>query len=128
MVSLPIKLTVSFMIIAMMVPPMMGLIENIQEDIEVKQITSVAEDLATTVDMVGTKGPGYMSHEDIVIPSNCHLEIGGEESMVIRAFLDDEQVGRALLDYPVTGPDMDLFGDVILEISRTDSGVEVREI
>lgn len=127
-ISLPIKLTVSFLIISLMVPPMVMAVENIQQDIDRREMSSAAEHLADWIDRTGTKGSGYLTHMDLSIPSGGYLMIGGNEGYVIRIFVGDNQVDRVILDSPVLGNDTVLYGDVILEMKGFDYGVEVREI
>lgn len=125
--SLPIKLTVSFLIISLMVPPMMTLVDNIQDEIDTEEISFVAEDLKDAVSRTYGKSPSYRTHVELEIPSGCHLEVGGSEGMVIRMFVDDEHVGNVAMNVRILSESV-LYGAVLLELSNGDGGVVVREL
>lgn len=127
-ISLPIKLTVSFLIISLMVPPMVMAVDNIQQDIDRREMATVAVHLADWIDRTGAKGSGYSTHIDLSIPSGGYIMLGGNEGYVVRVYMGDNQVDRVILDSPVLGNDIVLYGDVILEMRGFDYGVEVKEI
>lgn len=129
-ISLPIKLTVSFLIIALMVPAMMSAVDTISEDIDARKLLDAAEILGDRIDKVGSEGPGYRTTLILEIPDSGYLEVGGSEGRVVRAISEGHQVGRVLLSSPVTGDTLYLEGYVILSIGNDpDSGcVAVEEL
>ena len=127
-ISLPIKLTVSVLIIALTVPPMLSLVEGIREDIADGELSDVADQLAEHIDRVGMKGTGYRMHLDLTIPKDSHLMIGCDHGMTVRMYRNDIQVGKVLLDTPVISGEMMLYGDVLLELGSEPEGVTVSEI
>ena len=127
-ISLPIRLMLSFVIISLMVPPVMSMVGSIQEDMEAQELSLIAEDLRKEVDRVGSRNPGFVSVMELYVPSGGHLSIGGDKGTIIRLFVDDGQVGRVIADHPIVTEETLLYGDVLLEIRCVEGGVEVREI
>ena len=128
--ALPIKLTVSFLIIALMVPATMSAVDTISEDIDARKLLDAAEILGDRIDKVGSEGPGYRTTFILEIPDSGYLEIGGAEGRVVRAMSDGHQVGRVLLSSQVTGDILYLEGYVILSIHNDPDGegVAVEEL
>jgi len=130
-ISIPIKLAVSLMIIVLMVPPISALAESIQDDIQERELHDAADDLKGRICQVYSKGPSYVTHTEIIIPDGCHLAIGGEQSTSIRMYRNGELAGWLITDVPVGGDELVMSGSVLLEISN-DIGdtqqVMVREI
>ncbi len=127
---MPIKLTVSFMIIALMVPPMFSLVDGIREDIVREELSETVQDLSDQIDKVGRKGGGYSMHLELSIPGDSHLVLGADEGLTVLMYVGDEQVGRCILNTPVVCDETVLYGDVILELSVDPDGrgVAVREL
>lgn len=129
-IGLPIKLAVSFMILALMVPPIMSAAGSIQQEIGEKGPISAAEELSERIEKVSMKSLGYRTHMELEIPGDSYLAIGGQEGHVIRVFVGGGQVSRVLLDTPVIGDELFLYGNCLLEIGNTPDGqgVMVKEI
>lgn len=127
-IGLPIKLTISFMILALMVPPILSSVENIQENMEHERSSECADELANALNSLGTKGPGYRIWHQFDIPDNISLAVGGDDGHIIRILYDGETIDTLLLNRPVIGTETVLSGPVILEMSITSDGVSVREI
>jgi len=129
-ISMPIKLTVSFMIIALMVPPMFSMVEGIRDDIVREELSEVVRDLSDQIDKAGRKGSGYSMHMDLSIPGDSYLVLGLDDGLSVRMYIGGEQVGRMLLNTPVVCGETVLYGDVILELSADPEGggVVVREL
>ena len=127
-ISLPIRLMLSFLIISLMVPPVMGLVDSIQEDMGAQEMSSLAEGLRSEVDKVGSKSPGFRSIYDMDIPAGCHMEIGDDEGLVILLFIDDRKVGSVITSYRMVCDHTVLYGSILLELTCSDDGVIVREL
>jgi hypothetical protein len=125
-ISLPIKLTVSFLIISLMVPPLMIAVDSIRSDIDSNEMTEAAEELADRISKVNGRGISYKTHVEISIPKDGYLVIGGDEAKVIRIYVDGRLVGRTLMAVPVAGAEKVLHGDVLLELSNDPGGLAVR--
>ena len=127
-IGMPIRLAVSFLIVALMVPPVIGTVDNIRDDICARGLSDAADELAGLVDSVGNRGMGYTLRTEFSVPDDGYLMIGGSDGWVVRVYSDDRQVGRALMDHPVTGPDFAVHGRCLLQLCSTEDGVEVTEI
>ncbi len=130
-ISLPVRLTVSLLIIALMVPPISALTDSIQDGIGEQEAFRAAEELRENISFVNSRGPSYVMHKEMYIPDSCHLVLGGEQKNSIRVYADDEFVGIVLMDAAVCGDELILYGDVIIELSNTageEQMVAVREL
>ncbi len=127
-VGLPIKLAVSFLILALMVPPIMSSIDTIRDNTEDGNLKAVAEELGDLIDLVGGKGTGYRMNHKMDLPDGVSLTVGGTEGHLVRASLNDDIVNRVLVDRPVCSDEITLCGTVIIEISSDQNGVIVREL
>lgn len=127
-ISLPIKLTVSFMILALMVPPIMSSVGNIQNSMENDRLTSCGEELAGMLDSLGSKGPEYRTWRQFEVPDGGCLTVGGDDGHIIRVLKEGEIIDTVLLKRPVIGAETVLSGSFILEMSNGTDGISVRNI
>lgn len=127
-ISLPIKLTVSFMILALMVPPIMSSVGNIQDSMENDRLTSCGEELAGMLDSLGSKGPEYRTWRQFEVPDGGCLTVGGDDGHIIRVLKEGEIIDTVLLKRPVIGAETVLSGSFILEMSNGTDGISVRSI
>lgn len=127
-ISLPIKLTVSFMILALMVPPIMSSVDSIQDSIENDRLTSCGEELAGMLDSLGSKGPEYRTWRQFEVPDGGCLTVGGDDGHIIRVLKEGEIIDTVLMKRPVIGAETVLSGSFILEMSNGTDGISVRSI
>ena len=127
-IGLPIRLTVSFMILAIMVPPILESVGNIQDGIEAERMSDCGNELAGMLKDVGSKGPGYRTWGQLDIPDGGGLAIGGADGHIIRVIANGERTGSILLPRPVAGDETVLSGSVLLELSNDADGVRVRTL
>ena len=127
-IGMPIRLAVSFMIVALMVPPVMGMVDNIKEDISARGLSDAADDLAVMVDSVGNMGVGYTVRAEFTVPDEGYLMIGGDDGMVVRIHVDGRQVGRSVMDHTILGPEKAIQGRCLIQLCNTENGVEVTEL
>ncbi len=127
-ISLPIKLTVSFMILALMVPPIVSSVDNIQDSMENDKLTSCGAELASVLDGLGSKGPEYKTWRQFEVPDGGCLIVGGDDGHIVRVLKEGELIDAVLLKRPVIGDETALSGSFILEMSNGTDGISVREI
>ena len=127
-VGMPVRLAVSFMIVALMVPPVMGMVDNIKDDISARCLSDAADDLAAMVDSIGNMGTGYTIRMEVTVPDDGYLLIGGDEGMVVRICVDGRQVGRSVMDHSVVGVKQAIQGSCLIQFRNTEDGVEVTEL
>jgi hypothetical protein len=124
-IGLPVKLAVSFMIVALMVPSVIMAVDDIQEGIESRNLTASGEKLAARIADVSHRNDGYLAHMELSVPGEGYLEIGGDEGYCIRVMKDGKQIGRVLTETPIISSRIVLSGDMILELRNSSSGVTV---
>ncbi len=125
--GMPIKLTGSFLIIALMVPPVMAMVDDIREDMAVQQMSSAGEKLREALTKVYSKNPSYTIHMEMSVPDGGRMDVGGDEPTIIRLFLDGERSGIIILGAPVKDA-LSIYGDVILEVRNDGDGLAVKEL
>ncbi len=128
MVSLPLKLSISFLIIALMVPPILVVADNIHESMDEGDIRAEAELLSETVSKLGMKNLGSTIVIKMSIPKSGHMCIGGDDGRIVRLYHDDDLIGRVILSTPIVNDEVLISGSVILELENTEFGVEVHEL
>ncbi len=111
-----------------MVPPMISSIETINEDIDSRELNDAADKLKSQISKVYNKGGHFKTQFELAIPKDSHLEIGGDDSTVIRIYKGDRHIGNSILDCKVAVEETILYGDVILQISNGNEGVVVIEL
>ena len=127
-VALPIKLAVSFMILALMVPPIMASIDDIHDGMDHSRLRASAEELGDLIELVGSKSNGYkICHQLDILEGDC-LTVGGTEGHLLRGSSGDDLVCKILLNRPVCSDKISLYGTVIIELASDTEGVIVREI
>jgi hypothetical protein len=99
---LPIRLTVIFLILALTVPVIVGMAENLEKDAERSDLSVQAKIISDTARKTYYAGVGGMFTADISVNHNCRLDIGGEssDSYAIKMFRADEDVGMIVMDRP----------------------------
>ncbi|MBE6527690.1 MAG: hypothetical protein E7Z64_00740 [Thermoplasmata archaeon] len=127
-ISLPVKLAISFMVIALTVPMVFAAVENVKEGMDDSNLNAVSEQLRDNISKVHSRSPNFSMQFELEIPDGCHLAIGGDEGMVIRMYKDDRHMGNILMDSRVLGDELILHGDVLLRISNDGDGVRVTEL
>lgn len=124
-ISMPVKLTVSFLIIALMVPPVVATVDDLKEDAKIQELSVIAEDLKDSISKTYSRGPDYTLWKSMEVPNGCRLELGGEAGRTIREFIGDRQVGSVVMSYPVSGEPVSIYGGVYLKLGNSDEGVTV---
>ncbi|MBO4357340.1 MAG: hypothetical protein J5813_04135 [Candidatus Methanomethylophilaceae archaeon] len=127
-ISMPIKLMVSFLILSLMVPTLMVTVENIQDDIDNRSVFQVGEELRSQLSKVNSKGPNFILQVELDIPSDSHIVLGGDDGRIISLYNHDEHIGNIYTEFKVIGEEQILYGNVILRISNSEDGIVVKEL
>lgn len=120
--SLPLKLAISFMIIGLMLPSVITMTQNTQEDSQEMVVRSVAGQLSDAMTDCYYDGLDSGRTVNLTVPSGYSLEVGGDgaQAYIIRIVHDGEVVDRIYLDspgFPVIGDITRISGTVRVEIS-----------
>ncbi len=127
-ISMPVKLMVSFLIIALMVPVITTTVENVQNGMEDKGMMDVAEQLRSSMSKVSSRNGGFILQVELDVPDNGHLVIGEGSGRTISVYRDDERISDIVTDFAVEGGPKVLYGNMLLQISNGENGVVVREL
>ena len=127
-ISLPIKLMVSFLIISLMVPTLMATVDNVQGEMDNREMFDIAEELRSQMSKVSSRGSSFVLQTELRIPSNGHIVVGGEDGRIISIYKHDDHIGNIYTDFMVANEKIVLYGDVLLQIYNSDEGVVVKEI
>ena len=130
MLSMPVKLTVSFILIMVCVSTVSDIVPEAEDGIVMAQMESKAGDLHRYVSGMYYSNSGEAKTVYMSIPSSGCLMIGGEGSDAyrIRIVVDDEVRSVVFLDRPAIAvrDTVVLSGDCTVTFVRTDDGVVVR--
>lgn len=127
-ISMPVKLMVSFLIIALMVPVITTTVENVQNGMEDKGMMDVAEQLSSSMSKVSSRNGGFILQVELDVPDNGHLVIGEGSGRTISVYRNDERISDIVTDFAVEGGPKVLYGNMLLQISNGENGVVVREL
>ena len=127
-ISMPVKLMVSFLIIALMVPVITTTVENVQNGMEDKGMMDVAEQLRSSMSKVSSRNGGFILQVELDVPDNGHLVIGEGCGRTISVYRNDERISDIVTDFAVEGGPKVLYGNMLLQISNGENGVVVREL
>lgn len=127
-ISMPVKLMVSFLIIALMVPVITTTVENVQNGMEDKGMMDVAEQLSSSMSKVSSRNGGFILQVELDVPDNGHLVIGEGSGRTISVYRNDERISDIVTDFAVEGGPKVLYGNMLLQISNGVNGVVVREL
>lgn len=99
---MPIRLTVVFLILALIVPVAVGFIGDFRKDTEVSDLLIQAKTVSNTAKKTYYAGIGGVFTADVSIGTGCRLDIGGEgsDAYEIRMVYSDEEVGRVFMERP----------------------------
>ena len=120
--SLPLKLAISFLIIGLMMPSVITMTQNTQEDAQEMVVRSVAGQLSDAMTDCYYDGLGSGRTVNLTVPSGYSLEVGGDgtQAYIIRIVHGGEVVDRIYLDspgFPVIGDITRISGTMRVEIS-----------
>lgn len=100
---MPIKLAVCFLILGLMVPTLMGVVEDSQQELSLTEMTKEAEKLRSAI------GKAYYEDSTVYIelslPAGQSLIVGGEgpERYTIMIQTDDRTIETVYLERPTVG-------------------------
>lgn len=96
------KLAVSFLIIAMFVPPMLSMADDVSEEADIDIMAEEARRLIDTIHRVYYSGVGSEASLTPDLPTGCGLAVGGGsgESYTVRLVSDGEVVDECYIENP----------------------------
>ena len=132
--SLPIKMTVAFLILSIFIPVLTGMIGDLEENNDNESVTTEAKKISDAMSKTYYAGIGGNCTVNVTIDYNCHITLGGEDSKAysIGIFVLDKEVNRLYLERPsvkIIGDGLDVSGNrtLLIECVKLNGlyGVEV---
>lgn len=124
--GLPIKLAISFLIIALMIPVISGMVENTSEDLELLDLQEDAMELSDALSSVRFSAIGDYTTYEVSLEVGDSLTLGNNDDhlgMVIGLYRNGVHVGDHLMDPSVMVTNQDtlvLSGTMSLKIVRVE--------
>jgi len=103
MIGMPVRLAVTFLILAITVPLLMGLTDDLREDVEASDLAVQANIVSETAEKAYYAGIGSAFTANISVDHNSRLIIGGEgsDAYAIRMIYGDKETGKIIMDRPL---------------------------
>ena len=117
--SLPIKLAISFIIIGMALPPLVSMVEDLEEQRDLAELNDSCQELTDAMTRVYYSNAGDMTTFLMDVPSGGTLSVGGElpDCYAVRLLQDGNELGRVYLpNYAVAGDVLDITGSHYLKM------------
>ena len=124
--GLPIKLAISFLIIALMIPVISDMVENTSEDLELLDLQEDAMELSDALSSVRFSAIGDYTTYEVSLEVGDSLTLGNNDDhlgMVIGLYRNGVHVGDHLMDPSVMVTNQDtlvLSGTMSLKIVRVE--------
>lgn len=127
--SIPVKLTVSFILVALCVSTVSTMVPQTEEDLIIESLKEDGDMLKDYAIATYHSSTGDRRTIHVSIPAHCAVMMGGDgtDMHVIRLLMDGETVHRIYLDNPLVSivGDVTIEGDMMVSMVRTDEGVMV---
>jgi len=127
-ISMPVKLMVSFLIIALMVPVITATVESVQNGMDDRGMMDVAEQLRSSMSKVSSRNSGFILQMELDVPDSGHLVIGEGSGRTISVYKDEQHISDLVTDFVIEGGPKILYGNMLLQISNGEYGIIVREL
>ena len=129
--SLPIKLMVTMMIIAISLPALTGIMDDSERGMADAEMGQETERFMNAAVLAHRSGDGSSRTVSISLPAGCELCVGGEgsDAFSVRSVYNGEIVSKNYFETPVLkiSEEMTFTGNVTLKLTSVDSG-DVPEI
>ncbi len=102
-IGMPIRLAIAFLILAITVPLLMGVADDLRDDVEASDLGVQADIVSKTAVKAYYAGIGSTFTANVSIDHNSRLIIGGEGSnaYTVRMIYGDKEMGRVIMDRPL---------------------------
>ena len=129
--SLPVKLMITMLIIALSVPMLTNALENNQEDMATAEMAQEAETFRNAATLAHYSGNGCSRTVEIDLPAGCEMYVGGEgsDAYSIRMIYNGVLVSTEYFESPVLriGQEMTFTGHMTLKLTSIE-GDKIPEI
>ena len=129
--SLPVKLMITMVVIAVSIPMLTAALDSNQEDMAGAEMMQEAEKFKNAANLAHFSGNGCSRTVEIDLPAGCEMSVGGEgsDAYSIRLVYNGELVSTEYFESPVLkiGQEMTFTGHMTLKLTSVE-GVKVPEI
>lgn len=103
LIGLPIRLAVAFLILALAVPLLIGMVDDLHDDVECSELSIQARKVSDTAKKAYYAGAGSVFTAEISMDYHCMLVIGGKDSDAysITMTSDGKEIGRMFMERPL---------------------------
>jgi len=123
--SLPIKLMVTMMIIAVSLPALTGIMDDSERGMADAEMGQEAERFMNAAVLAHRSGDGSTRTVSISLPAGCELCVGGEgsDAFCVRSVYNGEIVSKDYFETPVLkiNEQMTFSGNVTMKLTSVDS-------
>ena len=103
MIGMPVRLAVTFLILAITVPLLMGVTDDLREDVGASDLMVQAGIVSETAGKAYYAGIGSAFTVNVSIDHNSRLIIGGDgsDAYTVRMIYGDKETGKIVMDRPL---------------------------
>ncbi len=126
-IGMPVRLAMTFLVLALAVPVLMDSVEDYRAVTEASGLMVQAEAVSDTAEKTFYAGEGGAFTAEISVGHGNRLVIGGQgaDAYTIRMFCGNEDVGRLVMDRPavrIAGGGIAVSGEMTLLFECVDDG------
>ncbi|MDN5358037.1 MAG: hypothetical protein AB7D42_00195 [Candidatus Methanomethylophilaceae archaeon] len=127
MIGLPVRLAITFLILALTVPLLMGAVDDYRSGAEASALRVQAGIVSETAEKTYYAGEGGAFTAEVLIGHDNRMVIGGEgaDAYTIRMFCGDDSIGRLVMDRPavrIAGDGISISGERTLLFECVNDG------
>lgn len=103
MIGMPIRLAITFLILAITVPLLLGVVDDLRDDVKASDLMVEADIVIKTAEKAYYAGIGSTFTANVSIDHNSRLIIGGEgsDAYTVRMIYGDKEIGKIVMDRPL---------------------------
>ncbi|HKM14288.1 MAG TPA: hypothetical protein VJY42_05205, partial [Candidatus Methanomethylophilaceae archaeon] len=103
MIGMPVRLAITFLILAITVPLLMGVADDLRNDVEASDLAVQADIVTKTAEKAYYAGIGSEFTANVSIDHNGRLIIGGDgsDAYCVRMIYGDKETGKVVMDRPL---------------------------
>ncbi len=126
-IGMPVRLAVTFLILALTVPLLMGAVDDYRSDAEASGLRAQAGIVSDTAEKAYYAGEGGAFTAEVSIGHYNRIVIGGEgaDAYMINIFCGDDSIGRLVMDRPavrIAGDGISISGERTLLFECVNDG------
>ncbi len=103
MIGMPVRLAITFLILAITVPLLMGVVDDLRDDVGASDLAVQADIVTKTAEKAYYAGIGSTFTANVSIDHNGQLIIGGDgsDAYSVRMIYSNKETGKVIMDRPL---------------------------